>query len=103
MTDDIAAVNVAGVTSVAFVLSPDDVKVELVEIKDQATPIASHHVHFFGEKPDELRDWVKQRVAAYKYPRYVWLTDALPKGATGKILKREIAIPADVTGKAAQS
>jgi len=53
--------------------------------------------------PDELRDWVKQRVAAYKYPRYVWLTDGLPKGATGKILKREIAIPADMTGKAAQS
>ena len=46
--------------------------------------------------PEELRDWVKQRVAAYKYPRHVWLTDSLPKGATGKILKREIVIPADV-------
>jgi long-chain acyl-CoA synthetase len=53
--------------------------------------------------PDELRDWVKQRVAAYKYPRHVWLIDRLPKGATGKILKREIAIPADVTGKVAGS
>jgi long-chain acyl-CoA synthetase len=48
--------------------------------------------------PDELREWVKQRVAAYKYPRHVWLTDGLPKGATGKILKREIVIPAEVTG-----
>jgi long-chain acyl-CoA synthetase len=47
---------------------------------------------------DELREWVKQRVAAYKYPRHVWLTDGLPKGATGKILKREIVIPAEVTG-----
>jgi long-chain acyl-CoA synthetase len=56
-----------------------------------------------GTTPDDLRDWVKQRVAAYKYPRYVWLTDGLPKGATGKILKREIAIPADVTEKAARS
>ncbi len=53
--------------------------------------------------PDELRDWVKQRVAAYKYPRHVWLTDGLPKGATGKILKREIVIPAEMTGKAARS
>ncbi len=53
--------------------------------------------------PDELRDWVKERVAAYKYPRHVWLTDGLPKGATGKILKREIVIPADVTGQAARS
>jgi long-chain acyl-CoA synthetase len=32
-------------------------------------------------------------VAAYKYPRLVWLVDALPKGPTGKLLKREIAIP----------
>ena len=44
--------------------------------------------------PGELRDWVKQRVAAYKYPRHVWLADALPKGPTGKILKREITVPA---------
>jgi long-chain acyl-CoA synthetase len=43
--------------------------------------------------PEELRDFVKQRVAAYKYPRRVWLVDALPKGPTGKILRREIAIP----------
>jgi long-chain acyl-CoA synthetase len=43
--------------------------------------------------PDELRDYVKQRLAAYKYPRAVWLVDELPKGPTGKILKREIAVP----------
>jgi long-chain acyl-CoA synthetase len=42
---------------------------------------------------DELRDYVKERVAAYKYPRQVWLVDALPKGPTGKVLKREITIP----------
>ena len=44
--------------------------------------------------PEELRDYVKTRVAAYKYPRYVWLLDSLPRGSTGKILKREIATPA---------
>ena len=44
--------------------------------------------------PRELRDFVKQRVAAYKYPRHVWLVDELPKGPTGKILKREIRPPA---------
>ena len=43
--------------------------------------------------PEELRDWVKERVAAYKYPRRVWLLDELPKGPTGKILKREVDIP----------
>ncbi len=43
---------------------------------------------------EELRDYVKGQVAAYKYPRHVWIVDALPKGATGKILKREIVPPA---------
>jgi long-chain acyl-CoA synthetase len=47
--------------------------------------------------PKELREYVRARVAAYKYPRHVWLTDALPKGPTGKVLKRAITIPADVT------
>jgi long-chain acyl-CoA synthetase len=48
--------------------------------------------------PEELRDYVKGQVAAYKYPRHVWIMDSLPKGGTGKIQKRDIAIPADLTG-----
>jgi len=43
--------------------------------------------------PEELRDYVKGQVAAYKYPRLIWLVDDLPKGPTGKILKREISPP----------
>jgi long-chain acyl-CoA synthetase len=43
--------------------------------------------------PEELRDYVKGQVAAYKYPRHVWIVDALPKGGTGKIVKRDIVIP----------
>ncbi|NML52517.1 long-chain fatty acid--CoA ligase [Streptomyces sp. R302] len=43
--------------------------------------------------PDDLREFVRAQVAPYKYPRVVWLLDELPKGATGKILKREIAPP----------
>jgi len=46
---------------------------------------------------DELRDYVKGQVAAYKYPRHVWILDALPKGPTGKIQKRDIVIPASLT------
>ncbi len=45
----------------------------------------------------ELREYVRERVAAYKYPRHVWLVDDLPKGPTNKILKREIVAPAAVT------
>ena len=47
----------------------------------------------------ELRDHVKKQVAAYKYPRTVWIVDALPKGPTGKILKREIVPPGDPSGR----
>jgi long-chain acyl-CoA synthetase len=45
--------------------------------------------------PGELRDYVRERVAAYKYPRHVWLVDALPKGPTGKVLRREVRWPGD--------
>jgi long-chain acyl-CoA synthetase len=43
---------------------------------------------------EELRAFVKEQVAAYKYPRHIWFVDELPKGPTGKILKREISPPA---------
>ena len=38
----------------------------------------------------ELIAFCKERVAPYKYPRTVRFLDSLPKGATGKILKREL-------------
>jgi long-chain acyl-CoA synthetase len=43
--------------------------------------------------PQQIREYVKAEVAAYKYPRKVWLLAALPKGPTGKVLKREIRPP----------
>jgi long-chain acyl-CoA synthetase len=43
--------------------------------------------------PEQLRDFVKQRIAAYKYPRQIWLVDELPKGPTGKTVKRDITPP----------
>ena len=42
---------------------------------------------------DDIRAYVKERVAAYKYPRKIWFSEGLPKGPTGKILKREIETP----------
>ncbi len=45
--------------------------------------------------PDELRAFAKDRVAAYKYPRTIWLVPELPKGPTGKILRREVQAPQD--------
>ena len=45
-----------------------------------------------GQKASEreIIDFCKERLAAYKYPRSVAFVEALPKGPTGKILKREL-------------
>ncbi len=40
--------------------------------------------------PAELVSYCKERLAAYKYPREVRVVPSLPKGATGKILKKEL-------------
>jgi len=45
--------------------------------------------------PAELRTFVRDRVAPYKYPRDVWIVPDLPKGPTGKILRREVQPPKD--------
>ena len=39
---------------------------------------------------EELIAFTKERVAAYKYPRSIRFLDTLPKGPTGKILKKEL-------------
>lgn len=39
---------------------------------------------------EELVDWCRDNMAAYKYPRMVEIRDSLPMTATGKILKREL-------------
>ena len=38
----------------------------------------------------DLVSWSKQHLAAYKYPRRVFFTDAFPLGPSGKVLKREL-------------
>ena len=40
--------------------------------------------------PEEIVAYCKEKVAAYKYPRTVEIRASLPKGPTGKILKREL-------------
>ena len=48
-----------GVTGngIAYALGPDDVKVELLQVNGQTAPIMHHHIHFFGERPAEMRAW----------------------------------------------
>ena len=41
----------------------------------------------------EVRDFVKHRVVAYKYPRHIWVGDSLPTSRTGKVLRPEVQPP----------
>jgi predicted enzyme related to lactoylglutathione lyase len=54
--DDIGIVEGGPVSGIAYALGPDEVKVELVELKTQAAPIVSHHIHFFGMQK-EMQAW----------------------------------------------
>lgn len=40
---------------------------------------------------DDLKGWVKANLARYKVPREIRVLDELPRNATGKVLKRELA------------
>jgi long-chain acyl-CoA synthetase len=73
---------------------PDIVEVAVIGIPDDhygeevgAVVVASPGADL---DPDALRAWAKQRLSAYKVPHRFAFTDQLPKGATGKILKRAI-------------
>ena len=41
-------------------------------------------------EPDELIQYCRSRMAAYKYPREVAIVDVIPKTASGKILRRSL-------------
>ena len=66
VTDDIAAANPT--TNIAFVLGPEDVKVEFVEVKSQKAPIQLHHIHFFGEMNTEMQAWYAKTFGAKILP-----------------------------------
>lgn len=42
---------------------------------------------------EEIREFMRSRVAAWKYPRRIWTAASLPRGFTGKLLRRQIAPP----------
>jgi catechol 2,3-dioxygenase-like lactoylglutathione lyase family enzyme len=79
ITDDIAAASPT--TNIAFTLGPEDVKVELVEVKDQKAPIQLHHVHFFGEHNTQMQAWYAKTFGAKLMPALpgqAFVTDQLP-------------------------
>ena len=85
-----------GVAEVAVVGIPDESLGEEVGAAVALKPGAS-------ASPGELRAFARERVAAYKYPRQIWLVEQLPKGPTGKILRRKVRPPAGDSADAGDS
>jgi long-chain acyl-CoA synthetase len=71
------------VAMVAVGAIADDIKGELAKayivLKQGCSP-----------SPDEISDFCRERLAAYKVPRQIQFVDDLPKTSTGKIMRREL-------------
>jgi acyl-CoA synthetase (AMP-forming)/AMP-acid ligase II len=48
---------------------------------------------------DELKAYVKANLASYKVPREIVFLDELPRNATGKVLKRDLAVESSPRGR----
>ena len=59
-------------------------------IKPKAFVVLAEGFAADGELEAELKDYVKRRLAAYKYPRWIEFRDDLPKNDRGKIDRRAL-------------
>jgi long-chain acyl-CoA synthetase len=75
------AVSLAAVVGVPNEVHGEEVKAYVIVREDSAIT------------EDELREWSKEQLASYKYPRVVEFARELPMTATGKILMRELTTP----------
>ncbi len=74
-----------GVKEAAVVGVPDSYRGETVKA------FVSLGESFKGKTtPEELIDFCRERLAAFKYPRIIEIIDEVPKTATGKMLRREL-------------
>jgi acetyl-CoA synthetase len=74
------------VSMVAVIGEPDPVRTEIVS----AYIVPGDPAAVSPELAREIQELVKQRLAAYEYPRKVTFVDTLPMTATGKIMRREL-------------
>ena len=71
------------VMEAAVIGIPDDMRGE--QVKAYVSPKEGETID-----PEEIIAYLQERMAKYKWPRLVEVLDELPKGPTGKILKREL-------------
>jgi acetyl-CoA synthetase len=74
------------VTMAAVIGSPDKVRTEIVK----AFIVLRPGVKAGAELEEEIKSFVKVRLAAHEYPREIEFVDSLPMTATGKIIRREL-------------
>ena len=74
------------VAMVAVVGVPDKIRGEIVK----AFVVLKPDIKPTQEIEEELKGFVKQRLAAHEYPREIEFVDSLPMTATGKIMRREL-------------
>ena len=74
------------VTMVAVIGSPDKVRTEIVK----AFIVLKPGIKAGSELEEEIKNFVKVRLAAHEYPREIEFVDSLPMTATGKIIRREL-------------
>lgn len=69
VVDDIGIVEGDGpVSGIAYAVGPDGIKIEILEMRAQAEPIVSHHIHFFGEDAEAMRAWYIDTFGAAERP-----------------------------------
>lgn len=81
VVDDIAVLGGEGpISGFAYVMGPDDIKVEILEVRSQDRPIDSHHIHFYASDPIQVRDWYMGIFGAGEGPAPFpgWATATLP-------------------------
>jgi long-chain acyl-CoA synthetase len=84
---------------------PDIAEVAVVGVPDEhfGEEVGAVIVPRSDSSPDpaEIRDWAKEHLSAYKVPGLFAFEDELPKGATGKILKRSIDLTSVIRSRRA--
>lgn len=77
VTDDIGR-QAGREVAIAFAMGPDDLKVEIVEVKTQAAPVALHHVHFAGPDNKAMQEWYVKVFGGKPGAGGTFLSAALP-------------------------
>lgn len=77
MLDGFEGVKVSAVVG-AFDEQCGEIPVAYIELEEEMTPI----------KEGDIKRYLREHLANYKIPKHIYIIEALPKNATGKVLKR---------------